>query len=329
MTKMEYKQCDFEVKGFGEQPGTFEGLASVYGTKDLQGEVIDAGAFDKATDAIILWAHYTSEVLGSTTHVKEQGNALSIGGELDLEVQRAREAYSLLKNKHVKGLSVGFITIKDAWENGVRHIQEAILKEVSITAFPANPQALVQDVKDEFKAGRILSTASVAKIRAALDALTALLAEAEAPKSRPPEEIKGVIPYKKTPLADPATTWDGPGEVAAATPDDLKLMCAWVDDKGDPTTKAPYKLPHHLASGNHACVWNGVRAALGALGGSRGTPVQIPQVDIAGVRAHLEKHRADFGKSEDIDEHELKAYKEFLEATFAKTRASIDDATKN
>jgi len=193
---MEYKHCDFDFKEFGEQPGTFVGLAGVYEDKDLQGEIIDAGAFKNATSAVILWSHLTHEVLGSTSHVTEVGKALSIGAGLELEVQRAREAYALIKNKHIKGLSVGFITKKDYWHDGVRHIAEAELKEVSITAFPAQPLAAIQNVKEaiepELKAGRILSKITVDKIRAAIDSLSALIdgATPEAPKEEGPPEIK-------------------------------------------------------------------------------------------------------------------------------------------
>jgi hypothetical protein len=103
--------------------------------------------------------------------------------------------------------------------------------------------------------------------------------------------MKKVIPYKKTPVADVGALWDGPAEVAAAEVSDLKIMCAWVDaDNAD--IKTGYKLPHHKASGDHVLVWRGVAAAMGALLGSRGG-VDIPDSEARGVYDHLAKHYTD------------------------------------
>ena len=82
-----------------------------------------------------------------------------------------------------------------------------------------------------------------------------------------------VIPYKKTDLADPDTSWDAGKEVKQASVDDLKIMCTWYDD-ANPDVKGSYKLPHHRAS-DHACVWRGVVGCMAALLGARGG-VDIP-----------------------------------------------------
>lgn len=113
-------------------------------------------------------------------------------------------------------------------------------------------------------------------------------------KSAPGEDEKGAIPYKKTSLAPEGDAWDGPAEIADATPADLKIMCAWYDSE-NPDVKGSYKLPHHKASG-HACVWKGVSAAMGAILGARGG-VDIPEADKKKVYNHLSKHYADFEKT--------------------------------
>ncbi len=107
-------------------------------------------------------------------------------------------------------------------------------------------------------------------------------------------EHKGVIPYKQTPLAPEDEEWDGPAEVAAAEVEDLKVMCTWFDSE-NPDVKQSYKLPHHKAAGQHACVWRGVAAAMAALLGGRGG-VNIPDDDRKGCYNHLAKHYADFDK---------------------------------
>lgn len=106
-------------------------------------------------------------------------------------------------------------------------------------------------------------------------------------------ELKGAIPYKKTPLADEGAEWDAGKEVKQAEVDDLKIMCAWVGE--DPDLKTSYKLPHHRASGSHECVWRGVAAAGAVIMGARGG-IAIPSGDVAGVKAHLAKHYKEFDK---------------------------------
>lgn len=105
---------------------------------------------------------------------------------------------------------------------------------------------------------------------------------------------KSALPYHETPKASEDTTWDAGKEVDKADVSDLKEMCAWVDSENS-ENKTAYKLPHHLASGEHAVVWDGVRAAMAALMGSRGG-VDIPVADKKAVYNHLAKHYAQFDK---------------------------------
>lgn len=103
--------------------------------------------------------------------------------------------------------------------------------------------------------------------------------------------IKGAISFKDTPLAPKNEAWDGGAEVKAATVDDLKIMCAWVDpDNAD--IKTGYKLPHHKAGGDHAVVWRGVANAMARL-----NQTQMPDGDRRSVYNHLSKHYAQFNET--------------------------------
>jgi HK97 family phage prohead protease len=102
---------------------------------------------------------------------------------------------------------------------------------------------------------------------------------------------KGVIGYKKYPLAPKDESWNGPQQVAAAEVADLKKMCTWVDSE-NPDIKGSYKLPHHKADG-YSTVWRGVAAAMGVLLGARGG-VNLPEGDRKGVYNHLAKHYREF-----------------------------------
>lgn len=134
--------------------GTFAGTASVYGVEDLGGDVIDKGAFRKtiAENSLVpvLWQHRTDEVIGQGEVSEWQGKIL-IKGKLDLDDPTAAKAYRKLKNGLIKGLSIGFQSLKTSFEEVenrvVRHISELKLWEVSIVTFPMLPAAQVTRVK--------------------------------------------------------------------------------------------------------------------------------------------------------------------------------------
>jgi len=123
---------------------------------------------------------------------------------------------------------------------------------------------------------------------------------------RPTEDYKGAISYSRahpdgTPKADPDASWDNGKERAAADVDDLKVMCAWVED-GDGENKGDYKFAHHHQS-NKAVNKRACSAVIGVLNGGRGG-TNIPDDDRGGVYAHVKKHLVDdFGVApEDVAE---------------------------
>jgi len=163
---METKQVNYwlEVKEI-QDDGTFTGTASMYDVEDLGGDVIEKGAFTKTISehptVPILWQHDSSEVIGQG-EVKEVGNKITLAAKLDLEDPLAQKAHRKLKNKLIKGLSIGFQAVKSTWQDVkdgdatryVRRIQELKLWEVSVVTFPMLPQAQVTRVKhaDEYEA---------------------------------------------------------------------------------------------------------------------------------------------------------------------------------
>lgn len=111
--------------------------------------------------------------------------------------------------------------------------------------------------------------------------------------------FKGVIGYMRAhpsgcPKASENMMWDGGAEVSAASVEDLKVMCAWVDSAA-PDVKSSYKLPHHVQAGDHAVVLKGVVAAMAALNGAR-SAMKIPEADRRGVYGHLARHYKEFSQ---------------------------------
>jgi HK97 family phage prohead protease len=79
--------------------------------------------------------------------VREDEVGLYGAGEINLETQLGREAYSLAKQKVLTDFSVGYIATSDKLEAALRRIFEAILLEGSIVDEPANQGARILEVK--------------------------------------------------------------------------------------------------------------------------------------------------------------------------------------
>lgn len=165
----EQKEFSFKIdtKSITDE-GEFEGMASIYGNVDLQNEVVTKGAFNrtlnhKNNQVTLLWQHDPHQPIGIGV-VEDSPTGLKIKGQLNLEVAKAKEAYALLKQGTIKGLSIGYDTIKDDWQKGIRYLKELKLWEVSVVTFPANPVAGVQTVKnfDGEKAAQSFNTAFAA-----------------------------------------------------------------------------------------------------------------------------------------------------------------------
>lgn len=100
----------------------------------------------------ILWQHSRSEVIGVWTKLYEDDKGLFGEGKLLIDdVAKAKEAYALIKNGAIDGLSIGYRTSKWAWndDDNVLELLEIDLKEVSIVTFPANEDSTVSNVKAE------------------------------------------------------------------------------------------------------------------------------------------------------------------------------------
>ncbi|QPJ61460.1 MAG: HK97 family phage prohead protease [Candidatus Nitronauta litoralis] len=156
---MEYKTFDFDLNNV-EEDGRFQGYAATFGNVDLGGDMIAPGAFTETLletqggRVPILDHHNPEQQIGWNLEAFEDSHGLFVLGQLDLNVQAARERHSLMRLAQKvggrTGLSIGFQTV--LWENDfedptVRHLLEIQLMEYSMVTFPMNPQASVTAMK--------------------------------------------------------------------------------------------------------------------------------------------------------------------------------------
>jgi HK97 family phage prohead protease len=162
--ELEKKQFGLEVKEIDAETGTFEGWLSVYGNVDEGKDVVEPGAFSKTIKdnkgiVPLLWQHDTWNPIGKLELTdKEEG--LWVKGKLVEGVQQADEAYKLLKNGIIRGLSIGYRTIKQKVEENVRHLKELKLYEGSLVTFPMNPSANIETVKSDLSEPKAADTST-------------------------------------------------------------------------------------------------------------------------------------------------------------------------
>lgn len=140
-----------------EAKGFLAGYASFFDVTDHQGDRVAHGAFTKTLNTWkllekkpkMLWQHNPKEPIGLWTALRQDEKGLYVEGRLALGIPRADEAYILLKEGVLDGLSIGFRTVKSAYdpERKARILLDIDLLEISLVTFGANSKAVIQQVK--------------------------------------------------------------------------------------------------------------------------------------------------------------------------------------
>lgn len=166
----------FEVKAGDTEEPYFEGYASVFGNVDRYGERVQRGAFKTSLKSRrgmvpLFWMH--SEPIGMARCEEDEHGLKVTGYPFVKDVQRAREAYALMKGGAVHEMSFGFYVPPNGSKiakDGVKDLLKVDLVEVTVGWNPVNPEARITGVK----AGAL---ASEADLRAALEAGTPMDSE--------------------------------------------------------------------------------------------------------------------------------------------------------
>ncbi|MBA7576621.1 hypothetical protein ES708_18462 [subsurface metagenome] len=271
---MEHKTVKFEVKEVDEEAGVFTGYAATFSDRpDSWGDIIDKGAFKKTLKEAgnrvkILWNHFILEPIGKPLELAEDDKGLLVKGKLSLGVQRAKEVLSLMKDGVITELSIGYDPMKETWQEGIRHLQEIRLWDVSPVTFAANPEAVVLSVKKATSFGDL-------------------------PLADRDREWDGTASERRV------RAWAG-GE------DDMnwnkyRQAFFWFDEK-DPELFGSYKLGFaDIINNRLTAIPRGIFAVAAVLMGARGG-VAIPEADAAKVKSHAEKYYAKMRKEFDDEE---------------------------
>lgn len=119
------------------------GLASIFDAVDAMGDVMQKGAFKDAQFPVaMLLAHQSSRVpVGLWREAKETAKGLEVHGELIKGIKDADEAALAYAFGALRGLSVGGWVEGTPNKHGGIDIKKFELREISLTAFPACPDA--------------------------------------------------------------------------------------------------------------------------------------------------------------------------------------------
>lgn len=147
-----FKLVNDEEKNKGEKR-IVEAYVSIFDNVDLVGDKIIKGAFNESLakkKPVGVWSHNWDEPIAKTLEAKEDEKGLFIRAQFVEGVQRADEAYNLIKAGVIDEFSIGFRVLDDEWsEEGIRIIKKARLYEWSPVLVGANPDTELVSVKQE------------------------------------------------------------------------------------------------------------------------------------------------------------------------------------
>jgi hypothetical protein len=127
------------------------GYASTFGTLDMDGEIVDPGAFTASlaeyrrtnSQPKMLWQHNPDEPIGVWEKLTEDSKGLWVQGRILPGVQRGAEALVLIDAGAICALSIAFKAVRAKMIGNVRHLQQLQLYEISLATFPSNADAKI------------------------------------------------------------------------------------------------------------------------------------------------------------------------------------------
>lgn len=162
-----------ETKEIEEKSGkkffTFKGYGSTFGNMDLVRDIMVRGAFLRSLSIrmpILLWQHDMREPIGVFDKCYEDEKGLCVEAKMPIADDLVRgRVMPQMDIGSVKSMSIGYTTKVYEYdkEQNVYYLKDVDLWEISLVTIPANPQALVTDMKSLKEASNIRELESYLK----------------------------------------------------------------------------------------------------------------------------------------------------------------------
>lgn len=161
--KIEYTIFNLEINEVkkltidDDEKGVFIGTIASQ-AKDLGNDVIDPTAFDETIadykkNKQNIQLYYNHNIMDlpigiiSFDNIEQRYKDWLVKGELNLDTQKGREVYALMKQKALTDMSIGYIVTDADFKGSTRIIKNLVLREASIVGKGMNPKAKISSVK--------------------------------------------------------------------------------------------------------------------------------------------------------------------------------------
>lgn len=228
--KTEIKTIDFELEDIDTESGVFSGYGAVFSNIDSGGDIIEPGAFTKTiAEGVgrvkILSGHNESLLpIGIPLELREDAKGLFLKAKIS-DTTLGKDVKTLIQDGVLCELSIGYDPVTFEYDaEGIRHLKEVKLWEISVVTWAMNEEAVItdykggevaarveamtQDVVTDIKAGRKISAARLkalketsAAMKQASKMLDGIISEAQDKGGTPAKSGKPSMPPVKKPGA--------------------------------------------------------------------------------------------------------------------------------
>lgn len=151
--KTEQKTIEFELENYNEAEGIFSGYGAVFSNVDSGGDVIEPGAFTKTIaesgDRVKILSGHNDGLLpiGKPIELREDAKGLYLEAKIS-DTALGRDVKTLIGDGVLCELSIGYDPVVFYYdEEGIRHLQEVKLWEISVVTWAMNEQATITGYK--------------------------------------------------------------------------------------------------------------------------------------------------------------------------------------
>lgn len=151
---LEFKRIKFDVKfiddGARSDAYEFKAIATTFGNSDREGDIIKSGAFSEGLRSVtpkLLWQHRFDEPIGTIKNIDVNDERISFTGSMPKSDEFVTNRVMPQLKHGTLDISIGFFAHEIERDGETKIITRGTLFEFSLVSIPANPRAVVTDVK--------------------------------------------------------------------------------------------------------------------------------------------------------------------------------------